>query len=182
MNGTEARQVRVSDDERERVAARLVEAHGEGRLTLTEFDERVRTAHGAVVRADLEPLLADLPSSSGGLAVDRERGRSAPPADGALAPVHHRSRRGVVPPVPFLPPVPFPFAGPCGGGSLRASVTAWATASLINLVIWVAVVAGTGTPVHPWWIWVAGPWGLALLAGTGLRRATRGHAGALPGR
>ena len=53
--------VRVSDAEREQVATRLVAAHGEGRLTLAEYDERVRAAHAAVVRDDLAVLLADLP-------------------------------------------------------------------------------------------------------------------------
>ncbi|MFC5142823.1 DUF1707 domain-containing protein [Actinomycetospora rhizophila] len=56
-------QLRVADAERERVAEVLARAHGEGRLTLAEYDERVRAAHGAVVRADLAPLTADLPSA-----------------------------------------------------------------------------------------------------------------------
>jgi hypothetical protein len=36
--------------------------------------------------------------------------------------------------------------------------------SSVNLVIWLAVVLGTASPVYPWWIWVAGPWGLVLTA------------------
>jgi hypothetical protein len=58
--GTE--QVRVGDAERGRVAEQLAGAHAEGRLTLAEYDERVRAAHGAVVAADLAPLTADLPA------------------------------------------------------------------------------------------------------------------------
>jgi hypothetical protein len=54
-------QMRVADAERERVAAVLEQAHSDGRLTLAEYDERVRAAHGAVVQADLTPLTLDLP-------------------------------------------------------------------------------------------------------------------------
>ena len=54
--------MRVSDADRAQVADRLARAHGEGRLTLAEYDERVRAAHGAVVRDDLAPLLTDLPA------------------------------------------------------------------------------------------------------------------------
>jgi hypothetical protein len=38
----------------------------------------------------------------------------------------------------------------------------WAAVSVLNVVIWLAVVAGTGAAVAPWWIWVAGPWGAVL--------------------
>ncbi|MEJ2866013.1 DUF1707 SHOCT-like domain-containing protein [Actinomycetospora flava] len=118
-------QMRVADTERERVAAALAQAHGEGRLTLAEYDERVRAAHGAVVRADLEPLTADLPAA---------------PAP-APAPASSPRRR--------LSP-------------LRLAVAVWTAVSVVNLVIWVAVSVGRGEPVAPWWIWVAGPWGVVL--------------------
>ncbi|MDD7931276.1 DUF1707 SHOCT-like domain-containing protein [Actinomycetospora straminea] len=55
--------LRVADADRERVASVLERAHAEGRLTLAEYDERVRAAHGAVVAADLAPLTADLPAA-----------------------------------------------------------------------------------------------------------------------
>ncbi|MEJ2888247.1 DUF1707 SHOCT-like domain-containing protein [Actinomycetospora aeridis] len=121
-------QMRVADAERERVAAVLGRAHGDGRLTLAEYDERVRAAHGAVVHADLTPLTADLPTEP------------------APAP----SPAGVRPATPRRP------------SPLRIAVAVWAAVSVINLVIWVAVSVGTGDPVAPWWIWVAGPWGAVL--------------------
>jgi len=54
--------IRISDAEREGVAARLRDAAAEGRLTLEEADERQRAAYAAKVQADLDPLTADLPA------------------------------------------------------------------------------------------------------------------------
>lgn len=56
--------VRASDAEREVVVARLRIAAGEGRLTLDELANRLDRALAAVTRADLEPLIADLPAES----------------------------------------------------------------------------------------------------------------------
>lgn len=50
-----------SDAERERIAERLRLAVGDGRLTLDEFDDRLRTAYAAVTRTGLEQVAADLP-------------------------------------------------------------------------------------------------------------------------
>ena len=141
-------QLRVADADRERVAARLARAHAEGRLTLAEFDERVRKAHGAVVGADLAPLTADLPT-------DPPAGWSPPRSSAAASPGPGRRSRS----------------------PLRAAVAVWAAVSVLNVVIWLAVVVGTGSAVAPWWIWVAGPWGVALALG-----ALAGRGGfALPG-
>jgi hypothetical protein len=142
--------VRVSDAERAEVADRLARAHGEGRLTLAEYDERVRAAHGALVRDDLAPLLGDLPG------VTTTAAASAEPV--AAEPVRPR-RREVCGAFPVPPGLPF------APGGLRGAVAAWAVASAVNVVIWLAVVLGSATLVYPWWIWVAGPWGVALLVG-----------------
>lgn len=58
------RGVRASDAEREAVVHHLNIATGEGRLTLAEYSDRVERAYASVTRADLEPLLADLPVSA----------------------------------------------------------------------------------------------------------------------
>jgi hypothetical protein len=131
-------QLRVTDVDRARAAERLAQAHAEGRLTLAEYDERVRAAHGAVVVADLAPLTADLPD-------DAPRRDPAP-----------------------RPPRPSP---------LRVAVAVWAAVSALNVVIWLAVVVGTGETVAPWWIWVAGPWGLVLAVGALAGRAGLPSAG-----
>ena len=144
--------VRVSDAERERTARPLLAAHGEGRLTLVEYDERVRAAHGAVVHDDLAPLLADLPA------------RPSRPAPGDR-------REGPSFPFPVPPGMPRP------GG--RGEVAAWAAASVVNVVIWLVVSLGAGVAVYPWWIWVAGPWGLAMLVGRMAHRTRPGRT-ALP--
>ena len=56
--------VRVSDADREATVARLENALGEGRITVDEFRQRAEAAYAAVTRAELEPLLADLPADA----------------------------------------------------------------------------------------------------------------------
>jgi hypothetical protein len=53
--------LRVSDAERDAVAAELAEHLKDGRLQVAEFDERVGRAIGARTRGDLDGLLSDLP-------------------------------------------------------------------------------------------------------------------------
>ena len=52
--------IRASDADRERVAERVREAVGDGRLTMVEGDERLASAYAARLRRELEPVLADL--------------------------------------------------------------------------------------------------------------------------
>jgi hypothetical protein len=54
--------LRVSDAEREQVAARIRDAAERGMLTLAEADERQAAAYAAKVRADLAGLTDDLPA------------------------------------------------------------------------------------------------------------------------
>ena len=54
--------VRASDADRERVAHELGVHAGEGRLSPEELDERVGAAYAARTRAELDALLADLPT------------------------------------------------------------------------------------------------------------------------
>lgn len=55
--------VRASDADRERVAAILRGAAGQGLLTLDEVDERLAAVYAAAHLADLAPLTADLPEA-----------------------------------------------------------------------------------------------------------------------
>jgi hypothetical protein len=52
----------ASDADRDRVAERLRAAAGEGRLTSEELEERLERSFSARTDAELEPLVADLPS------------------------------------------------------------------------------------------------------------------------
>lgn len=79
--------MRAADSDRERVAGQLRSAHDEGRLTLTEYDERVGQAWAARTYAELAALTADLPQS---------QARPAPAArtEGRSHQCRHRHRAG----------------------------------------------------------------------------------------
>jgi hypothetical protein len=53
--------MRVSNDDRERVARVLHDAMAEGRLTVNELEERLDKVYQAKTFGDLEPMLRDLP-------------------------------------------------------------------------------------------------------------------------
>lgn len=57
--------VRASDADREATVTRLQHAVGEGRLDLDEFGRRAEVAYAAVTTAELDALLADLPTDAG---------------------------------------------------------------------------------------------------------------------
>jgi len=54
--------IRASDAERDATIDRLSRAAGDGRLTLEEFSQRMEQATVARTRAELDPLVADLPA------------------------------------------------------------------------------------------------------------------------
>ena len=56
------RDLRCSDVDRERVAEALREAAGDGRLTLSELEERLDATFRARTYGDLEPMTRDLPA------------------------------------------------------------------------------------------------------------------------
>ncbi|MEU4764840.1 DUF1707 domain-containing protein [Actinosynnema sp. NPDC023794] len=51
------------------------------------------------------------------------------------------------------------------GAAAKVMSGAWFAASSVNFLIWGVISLSLGEALHPWWIWVAGPWGLVLLAG-----------------
>lgn len=63
--------IRIGDEERRVVDARLQRAHGEGRLSLEEYEERSARAWAARTRNDLDPLTADLPPDGAATAIAR---------------------------------------------------------------------------------------------------------------
>ena len=71
----ESRGFRISDADRERAAQRLHQALAEGRITLSELEERIAVVYAARYEADLRPPFADLPGA------DLVPGRPAAPSD-----------------------------------------------------------------------------------------------------
>lgn len=54
--------IRISDADRERAATRLNQAMSEGRITLSELEERLAVVYAGKYERDLVPPLADLPA------------------------------------------------------------------------------------------------------------------------
>lgn len=183
-------QLRAGNDDRERVVKRLNDAFSEGRLELVELEERVSAAYAAKTIGELTPLTADLPGgtptagtvpppswpppswppkppsppgrpptvqdlkqaaielahSKINAKLERDRlrqQRNADRRDRHLA--RQQQRRDVTRHM-----------------SGAHSVAAWASVSAICFTIWLISVL-TGGGVYPWFVWVAGPWGVLLL-------------------
>jgi hypothetical protein len=83
--------MRVSDEDRHKVAEVLRTAAGEGRIDLEELDERLEATYASKTYADLVPLTADLPVAGLG-----PHGLAARPA-GSGSPAHRPSYDPSVP-------------------------------------------------------------------------------------
>jgi Domain of unknown function (DUF1707) len=70
--------LRASDRDRESAAEVLREAAGEGRLSMTELDERLDAVYEAKTYAELEPIIRDLPHAA--IAPDAVAVRASPAA------------------------------------------------------------------------------------------------------
>jgi hypothetical protein len=132
-------EMRASDRDRQEVVDRLRGALEDGRLQMDEFVDRMGRAYQAVTYGDLAPLSADLPASG--------------------------SRQEATLPAPVAP-VGHPWRGALAGlpTTLKVMWTIWLAAVSINVVVWALVSATTVHLLYPWPLWVAGPWGAALLA------------------
>jgi Domain of unknown function (DUF1707)/Cell wall-active antibiotics response 4TMS YvqF len=80
------RDLRVSNDDRERIAKVLHDSMAEGRLTVNELEERLDKVYAAKTFGDLEPLTRDLPVG------DQARAVAIPHA--APSPSHRIGGRG----------------------------------------------------------------------------------------
>lgn len=136
------RDVRIGHAERETAVNRLQAAFGEGRLDVSEFDQRVAQVYAARTTGELVPLTADLPDVTAPPELTKPaRERSAAPAP-ATRDRDNQSR------------------------ALIWAWRAWAAAVSVNVVIWVLVSITSGDLQYFWPMWVAGPWGALLLVGT----------------
>lgn len=78
--------MRISDEDRHRVAEVLREAAGAGRLDFEELDERLGATWSAKVYADLVPIVADLPEGAGNLPTRPATGSAVSAASSAPRP------------------------------------------------------------------------------------------------
>ncbi|WP_240670234.1 DUF1707 SHOCT-like domain-containing protein [Actinoplanes solisilvae] len=76
-SSTSQQRMRTSDKEREQVAEILRAAMAEGRLDLTEGEERLATAYAAKFRDELGPLTSDLPGGGRAALAETPEARNA---------------------------------------------------------------------------------------------------------
>jgi len=136
--------LRAGDVDREYVAEQLRNALNEGRLTLTEYDDRLQEAYAARTYGDLKGLLSDLPTVT--------------PAN--------RSQVARVSPV--LPSESAVSALPEHHGNLTMAYLAdewgdWIKLGALLTLIWVLT---SGVHGYYWPIWVIGFTGVAKLGQT----------------
>jgi len=135
--------LRAADADREAAAERLKAALDEGRLTLMEYDERLRDAYAARTYGELNALFDDLPRTIPAQRAQMVPAGSAP--DQVAMPASQRTATR---------------------SWLLAVWSVWLGAVLINVVIWLLVSIGSGDAAYFWPMWVAGPWGAFLLVST----------------
>ncbi|HEY7272217.1 MAG TPA: DUF1707 domain-containing protein [Actinoplanes sp.] len=129
--------LRAADADRHQIAEQLKAALDEGRLSLGEYDDRVREAYAARTYAELLHLVADLPKP--GLSAAEVNARRA-------AELKREARK-------------LPMA-------LMVLWTIWGAVTAVNIVAWVLVALPYGLDdVYPWPIWLLVP-GVALGAVT----------------
>jgi hypothetical protein len=134
--------LRAADSDRAAVATVLGEHMAAGRLTVDEYDERLSRAYAARTYGELDQLTADLPSTH----------RSP-----AAQPVAHSH------PARACGPVPGSWQG---GRSTGAAWRSWLSTAVIVVTIWAVASIASASFLYFWPIWVIGPWGAVLLAGT----------------
>jgi hypothetical protein len=128
--------MRAADADRHQIAEQLKAALDEGRLSLAEYDDRVRDAYAARTYAELMVLVTDLP----------QPGMSAADVSARRAAELKREARKL------------PMA-------LQVLWTIWGAVTVVNIVVWLLVAVTVGWDVYLWPIWLLVP-GAALGAVT----------------
>jgi hypothetical protein len=54
------------------------------------------------------------------------------------------------------------FSDSGGGITMRVLTIVWGSLAAVNFVVWGLIAVTTGNMLHPWWVWVAVPPGIAL--------------------
>ncbi|MGI5245618.1 DUF1707 SHOCT-like domain-containing protein [Dactylosporangium sp. CA-139066] len=143
--------LRAADVDRQFVAERLKAALDEGRLSLVEYDDRLKDAYAARTYGDLDAILKDLPGFHPVSDSQLAPHEPASPDRGGDDPDERRRGRDR------------------DGRNPRWLIgiwSAWIVAVSVNVVIWALVSISSGEAVYFWPMWVAGPWGAVLLAST----------------
>ncbi|MGI8870060.1 MAG: DUF1707 SHOCT-like domain-containing protein [Mycobacteriales bacterium] len=120
--------IRASHADREAVINRLNTAFSEGRLDVSELDDRVGAAYAAKTLGDLRPLTRDLPAESRPAAI-----RPSPAATNK-SPVAAAS------------------------DWVKWARYGLPSAVVISFVIWAAISVASAHWVYPWWIWIVVAW------------------------
>src|ERR1700761_8239023 len=133
-------EMRVGDSDRKAVADQLKTALDEGRLDLSEYDERLQKTYGAKTFADLDGLLDDLPGT-------------VPPQQPQVQPA-----------ATAAPAVPGPARST--GNQVARWVGPYGGVIAVCIIIWAITSASAGHLTYFWPVWmliplvlgVAGQW------------------------
>jgi Domain of unknown function (DUF1707) len=137
--------LRAADADRHKIAEQLKASLDEGRLSLGEYDERVRDAYAARTYAELLILVADLPTP----------GTSADEVNAKQAADRRRAERRL------------PTA-------LLVLWTIWGAAAAVSLVVWAVVLATVGmAALYFWPAWLAVPAAALGAVTVGVQNARR---------
>ena len=128
--------MRAADADRHKIAEQLKAALDEGRLSLHEYDDRVKEAYAARTYADLMGLVTDLPAP--GLSAAEVTARQAA----------ERRREANKLPMPLI-----------------VLWTIWGALAAVNVVVYLLVSMTVDDDVYVWPVWMLVP-GAALLAAT----------------
>ncbi|WP_433300653.1 DUF1707 SHOCT-like domain-containing protein [Actinoplanes sp. CA-030573] len=125
--------MRAGDSDRKVVAEQLKTALDEGRLDLSEYDERIQRTYAAKTYADLDGLLDDLPGT---------------------VPVQHSQ----IQPAASAPPPGAPaHPGHPAGRQIAHWVGPYAGVILVCTVIWAITSASAGHLTYFWPVWMLIP-------------------------
>jgi hypothetical protein len=125
--------MRAGDGDRKQVADQLKTALDEGRLDLSEYDERIQRTYAAKTYADLDGLLDDLPGT---------------------VPVQHSQVQPAAP----APPVGAPANPPSATGRQMAHwVGPYAGVILVCTLIWLITSLSSGKLQYFWPVWMLIP-------------------------
>ena len=138
--------LRAADVNRAAVADRLGAAMTTGRLSVTEYDERLTRVYAARTYGELAELTTDLPATPAPVSLEEPVAAARSGARACGGPAH------------------------AGGEDPATAWRNWLVTAVIVIGVWVVTSANAGQALYPWPVWVIGPWGVVLLSQTFARR------------